>query len=977
MDLLKRLGIRPIFETLLTLLSLLIFFSAAAFAAVTPKVAAGTSNTMVLKSDGTVFAWGWNLYGQLGDGTTTDRHSPTVVPGLTGVTAIVPGYAHTAARKSDGTVLAWGNNLHGQIGDGTTTERHSPTVVPGLTGMAAIAVGDAHTVALKNAGTVLAWGSNLRGQLGDGTTTDRHSPTVVPGLTGVTAIAAGYQHTVALKSDGTVVAWGWNVNGQLGDGTTTEKHSPTVVPGLTGVTAIATGYNHTVALKSDGTVVAWGENQNGQLGDGTTIERHSPIVVPGLNGVAAIAVGQYHTVVLKNDGTLVAWGWNGSGQLGDGTTTQRTSPTVMSGVTGVTAIAVGQYHTVLLKNDGTVVAWGRNGSGEVGDGTTTQRTSPTIVPGLNLGASIFTITTGVTGNGSITCTPSATVSLNGSTTCTATPDAGNYVASVTVDGTVQSAAANTASYSQPFTSVTANHTMTAIFSVQNNQTITFNPATKTYGDPPFNLGTLVSSGGSGNPVTFTLISGPGSLSGTNNATLTITGAGSIVLRASQAGSAAYIAAADVVQTITVNKATATIILGDLTATHDGTAKSATATTIPAGLAVTITYTYDGSIVIPTNCGSYTVVAAINDANYQGTASGTLVIKDTTPPVIHMSTLPDGSYTNNEMLNITGTVTDDVGVKYLTVNGVVLPVNSDGSFSLAMILVDGPNQITALASDSAGNKSTDSRTIILDVTAPNLLITAPADNSKTATALATISGTVDEASTVAVKVGNDIVNATMNGTSYTASVTLVAGINTIEVTATDLAGNTNTLKRTVIYDDQSPDLAITAPSQDSRTNQANLTIRGTVSDPYTAVTVSIAMDGQTYTPAVINGQFEQAVTFTTEKSYAIVVTATNEAGVSSTIQRNVLYDATKPGLTIDPVTSPTGQASVVLTGTRETGTIVSLSVDTAAVIGQMTYPDATTWSCAVSSLATGTNTITVTGQDQAGNTTSVTAQVVYQ
>lgn len=430
-------------------------------------------------------------------------------------------------------------------------------------------------------------------------------------------------------------------------------------------------------------------------------------------------------------------------------------------------------------------------------------------------------------------------------------------------------------------------------------------------------------------------------------------------------------------TLVISKATATITLGDLTATHDSTAKSVTATTNPAGLAVTLTYTYNGSVVIPINCGSYTVVAAINDANYQGTASGTLIIKDTTPPVLHVSTLPDGSYTNNEMLNITGTVTDDVGVKYLTVNGVVLPVNSDGSFSLAMILVDGPNQITALASDSAGNKSTDSRTIVLDVTAPNLLITAPADNSKTAAALATVSGTVDEASTVAVKVGSDIVNATMNGTSYTASVTLVAGINTIEVTATDLAGNTNTLKRTVIYDDQSPDLAITAPSQDSRTNQASLTIRGTVSDPYTAVTVTIAMDGQTYTPAVVNGQFEQVVTFTSEKSYAIVVTATNEAGVSSTVQRNVIYDATKPGLTIDPVTSPTTQSGVVLTGTRETGTIVSLSADTAAVIGGVTYPDATTWSCPVSSLVAGTNTITVTGQDQAGNITSVTAQIVYQ
>ncbi|WP_168205823.1 MBG domain-containing protein [Geobacter sp. FeAm09] len=430
-------------------------------------------------------------------------------------------------------------------------------------------------------------------------------------------------------------------------------------------------------------------------------------------------------------------------------------------------------------------------------------------------------------------------------------------------------------------------------------------------------------------------------------------------------------------TLVIGKATAAITLSDLTATHDGTAKSATAITNPTGLAVTFTYTYNGSVVIPINVGTYTVVATISDANYQGTASGTFKIVDKTAPVLTISTLPDGSVTNNEMLNITGTVTDDVSVKWLKVNLVQIPVDSDGGFNLGAILDSGANTIKIVASDSAGNTSTDSRTITLDLTAPNLLIAAPADNSKTATALATVNGTVDENSSVAVKLGSEIINAAMNGTSYTAYVTLVPGINTIVVTATDLAGKTNALKRTVIYDDQSPNLAITIPSQDSRTNQANLTIRGTVSDPYTDVTVSIAMDGQTYTPAVVNGQFEQAVTFTTEKSYAIVVTATNEAGVSTSAQRNVVYDVTKPGLTIDPVTSPTSQASAVLTGTRETGTIVSLSADTAAVIGGVTYPDATTWSCPVSSLAAGANNITVSAQDQAGNTTSVTAQIVYQ
>ena len=240
--------------------------------------------------------------------------------------SVAAGSNHTVAVRSDGTVVAWGQNSYGQLGDGTATNRSSPVILPGLTGVVAVAAGVSHTVALKSDGTVVAWGSNTFGQLGDGTTTNRSSPAVVPGLTGVVAVAAGLYHAVALKSDGTVVAWGYNNYGQLGDGTTTQRNIPVVVPGLSSVVAVATGAYFTVAIKSDGTVVAWGNNSFGQLGDGTTTTRLSPVVVAGLSGVAAVDTGSYHTVALKSDGTVVAWGYNSSGQLGDGTTTQRNIP---------------------------------------------------------------------------------------------------------------------------------------------------------------------------------------------------------------------------------------------------------------------------------------------------------------------------------------------------------------------------------------------------------------------------------------------------------------------------------------------------------------------------------------------------------------------------------------------------------------------------------------------------------------------------
>ena len=284
-------------------------------------IAGGGYHTIALKSDGTVWTWGYNFDGELGDGTNTNRSTPVQVSGLTGVTgvtAIAGGYLHTIALKGDdGTVWTWGGNAYGQLGDGTFTARWTPVQVSGLTGVTAIAGGKRHTIALKGDGTVWTWGYNFDGELGDGTNTDRWTPVKVSGLTGVTAIAGGGCHTIALKDDGTVWTWGG------GDGTTTNRWTPVQVSGLADVTAIAGGEAHTIALKSDGTVWTWGLNGNGQLGDGTTTNRWTPVQVSGLTGVTVIAGGRFQTIALKGDSTIWTWGYNAAGQLGDGTTTDR------------------------------------------------------------------------------------------------------------------------------------------------------------------------------------------------------------------------------------------------------------------------------------------------------------------------------------------------------------------------------------------------------------------------------------------------------------------------------------------------------------------------------------------------------------------------------------------------------------------------------------------------------------------------------
>ena len=290
-------------------------------AATTPKIASGRAHAIALKSDGTVWAWGYNDDGQLGDGTTTNRSTPVQISGLSDVTAIAGGWSHTIALKSDGTVWAWGNNEDGRLGDGTTTSSSTPVQVSGLSDVTAIAGGKYHTIALKSDGTVWAWGNNEDGQLGNGATAYKSpTPVQVSGLSDVTAIAGGGYHTIALKSDGTVWAWGNNEDGQLGNGATAYRSpTPVQVSGLSDITAIAGGVYHTIALKSDDTVWAWGYNKYGQLGDGTYTDKSNPVQVSGLSEVTAIAGGGRHTIALKSDGTVWAWGVNEYGQLGDGT----------------------------------------------------------------------------------------------------------------------------------------------------------------------------------------------------------------------------------------------------------------------------------------------------------------------------------------------------------------------------------------------------------------------------------------------------------------------------------------------------------------------------------------------------------------------------------------------------------------------------------------------------------------------------------
>jgi alpha-tubulin suppressor-like RCC1 family protein len=251
-------------------------------------IAAGNNFTVALKNDGTVWTWGYNSNGQLGNGNTgTDSNIPvqvSVTSGLSSVIGVAAGYNHAVAlmNSSGGTVWTWGSNSNGQLGNGTTTDSNIPVPVPGLANILTIAAGNAFTVAVRNDtlnSSVWAWGYNNVGQIGDGATADVWSPVEVSGMVGAGAIgiAAGDDHAVAMKTDGTVWTWGGNGYGQLGNGTTTGSVTPVQVSGMSGVEAVAAGVYDTVALKIDSTVWTWGHNPYGQLGNGTIIDSNIPV----------------------------------------------------------------------------------------------------------------------------------------------------------------------------------------------------------------------------------------------------------------------------------------------------------------------------------------------------------------------------------------------------------------------------------------------------------------------------------------------------------------------------------------------------------------------------------------------------------------------------------------------------------------------------------------------------------------------------
>jgi alpha-tubulin suppressor-like RCC1 family protein len=341
----------------------------------------GIDFNCALKPDGSIYCWGHNNNGQLADGTTTDRLSPTLVSGGLVFSTIASLHYHTCGLlRSTGAPYCWGLNDWGQLGDGTMVNRTAPTAVLGGMTFSKIATGGSHVCALTSAGDAYCWGLNVSGQLGNGThTASITTPVAVSGGLKFTQLWLGGDQTCGLTAAGAAYCWGRNVEGELGDGTTTERTVPTAVSGGLTFASLSGGWMHTCGLTAAGALHCWGANGAGQLGDASTTQRNAPVAVSGGLTFASVARGDFYGTCGVVGTAAYCWGNNGNGQVGDNTTTNRTAPTAVMGVVNFGLVNQGVDHSCGQSTAGAVYCWGSNGNGRLGDTTTTTRPLPTLV----------------------------------------------------------------------------------------------------------------------------------------------------------------------------------------------------------------------------------------------------------------------------------------------------------------------------------------------------------------------------------------------------------------------------------------------------------------------------------------------------------------------------------------------------------------------------------------------------------------------
>jgi alpha-tubulin suppressor-like RCC1 family protein len=447
-------------------------------------VSAGGNHSLAIGSDNNLYAWGQNGYGQLGNGTTTQANSPIAISLPSGVhaTAVAAGFIDSVVLGSNGKVYAWGDNSVGELGDGNTTNSSSPVLVslPSTLTFTSIAAGQYHNLALASNGALYAWGYNNDGQVGNGTKNTPTSPVQISLPSGATPakIAAGGYHSLAVSTAGNVYGWGYNAYGQVGDGSTTDRKSPIamVMPGGVKASAVAAGLYHSMFLGTNGKVYAVGYNGNGELGIDDNINSTSVVAsgMPAGTTATAIAAGLYNSYALVSNGTLYAWGENGFGQLGNGTVQAQWVPTAVSfpsnaTFTGLMSDSSSEFGIAIATPTQSVTTTGLSAS----------NTSPVYGQAETLTATV----TGSDGGGTVNFEDGST-SLSGCGSVALAPSGSSYVAQCTTSTLPAGQHHFTAIYSGDTNSLGSTSSVDTLTVAQAPLVVTASSASVTYGNAP-------------------------------------------------------------------------------------------------------------------------------------------------------------------------------------------------------------------------------------------------------------------------------------------------------------------------------------------------------------------------------------------------------------------------------------------------------------------------------------------------------------
>ena len=344
------------------------------------KIATGNTATTTLgiKNDGTLWAWGSNEFGQLGDGTTNNVPLPEQIGTATNWTAIVAGNRSSYGITSDGKLWAWGDNDEGQLGDSTTTSSLVPEQIGAATNWISLSASEVHCFALRADGTLWGWGSLI--DLGTTVGSPTNQPVQVGSDTDWVTVTTGNFHTLALKRNGTLWAWGRDAEGELGDGVPggPDVPAPEQIGTATNWVKISAGYDHSLGITADGKLWAWGANYYGAIGDGTTTNATTgPEQIGTATNWIDVAGGYYQSMGITADGKLWGWGDNSLGELGNGSDTNTLAPVQGGTAANWTGVFGGMEFDIGMTSDGGAWGWGRNIEGEIGDGTIVNKANPT------------------------------------------------------------------------------------------------------------------------------------------------------------------------------------------------------------------------------------------------------------------------------------------------------------------------------------------------------------------------------------------------------------------------------------------------------------------------------------------------------------------------------------------------------------------------------------------------------------------------